>query len=256
MDAHHGVAHQNEEQRLNQREDCHEDNLRPDIAAVRQAQEALALQEGTVFDNLLGTTAHTREGGHDDSHEEVADEVLVGHDAIALRRSKARQIAADQCQQGSLQEGNGHILRIGNLGASGAVQEDAELLEGSRLLLVGSRNVADGNSLLTLCLLGLQIEFVPLLWRGLALIRELATAVEGFLVDDIQYNLWIDITASGAGAGLCIGIVGSLLEVGDSIDGIAVEYGIATLVQQPQAVEELIDVAGRLVDVDHDELAL
>ena len=256
VDAHHRIAYKDEQQRLHQREGCHEDYLRPDIAAVGQAQEALALQQGTVFDDFLGTTTHTGEGGHDDGHEEVADEVLVGHNAIALGRSKARQIAADQCQQGSLQEGNGHILRIGNLGADGAVQEDVELLERTRLLLVGSRNVADGHGLLTFLLLRLQVELVPLLWRGLALVREFAAAVEGFLVDDVEHNLRIDIAAGRTSAGLRISVVGCLLEIGDGIDGVTVEDGIATLVQQPQAVEELIDVARRLVDVDHDELAL
>ena len=137
----------------------------------------------------------------------------------------------------------------------GAAQEDEELLECSWLLLVGSRYVTDIDLLHAFPLLCLQIELVPLLRCRLTLIRELATAVEGFLVDDVEHNFRVDIAASGTSAGFCVGIVGSLLEIGDSIDGVTVEDGIAAFVKQPQTVEELINVAGWLVDVDNDELS-
>ena len=100
-----------------------------------------------------------------------------------------------------------------------------------------------------------DIHLVPLLWRHLALLGELAAAVEGFLVDDVQDDLGIDIAAGGTGRGVGVGVVCRCLEIGDGIDGIAVENRIAALVEKPQAVEEFIYIARRLVDVHHDEFA-
>ena len=97
---------------------------------------------------------------------------------------------------------------------------------------------------------------MPLLWRHLALVRQFAGAGECFLVDDVQHHLRVHVATHGAGAGLGVGIAGRLLEVGDGVDGVAVEDGVAALVEQPQAVEQLIDVARRLVNVDNDELSL
>ena len=97
---------------------------------------------------------------------------------------------------------------------------------------------------------------MPLLRCCLTFIRELTTAVEGFLVNNIKHNLGIDIATSRTGAGFCIGIVGSLLEIGDGINGIAIKDRVATFVKQPQTVEKLIDIAGRLVDVNHNEFTL
>ena len=96
---------------------------------------------------------------------------------------------------------------------------------------------------------------MPLLRRHLTRIGHLSAVVEGLFVDDIQNNLWVDITTGRTGAGLCIGIVGCVLEIGDSINGIAVEHRIAAFIEQPQTVEELIDIAGGLVDINHDKLA-
>ena len=53
-----------------------------------------------------------------------------------------------------------------------------------------------------------------------------------------------------------VGVVGRRLEGGDGVDGIAVIDGIAAFVQQPQPVEELIDVARGLVYVGNDQTAL
>ena len=69
-------------------------------------------------------------------------------------------------------------------------------------------------------------------------------------------SIRIDIAAEGAGAYFCVGVVGSPLEVGDGLDRIAVVNRIAASVEQPQPVEELEYVGGRLVDIDHYELSL
>ena len=79
---------------------------------------------------------------------------------------------------------------------------------------------------------------------------------EGFLVDDVQYNLRIDISTGRTSTGLSIGIVGLLLEIGNGIDRIAVEDRVAASVQQPQTVEQLIDIARWLVDIDNYQLVL
>ena len=97
---------------------------------------------------------------------------------------------------------------------------------------------------------------MPRLGRHLSLVRLFTAAVKSLLVDDVQHYLRVHITASGTGAGLSIGIAGGLLEIGNGVDGVAVEYGVAATVKQPQAVKELVDVARWLVDVDNDELAL
>ena len=79
---------------------------------------------------------------------------------------------------------------------------------------------------------------------------------EGFLVDDVQHNLRIDISTGRTSTGLSIGIVGLLLEIGNGIDRIAVEDRVAASVQQPQAVEQLIDIARRLMDIDNNQFVL
>ena len=79
---------------------------------------------------------------------------------------------------------------------------------------------------------------------------------EGFLVDDVQYNLRIDISTGRTSTGLGIGIVGLLLEIGNGIDRIAVEDRVAASVQQPQTVEQLIDIARWLVDIDNNQFVL
>ena len=79
---------------------------------------------------------------------------------------------------------------------------------------------------------------------------------EGFLVDDVQYNLRIDISTGRTSTGLSIGIVGLLLEIGNGIDRIAVEDRVAASVQQPQTVEQLIDIARRLMDIDNNQFVL
>ncbi len=79
---------------------------------------------------------------------------------------------------------------------------------------------------------------------------------EGFLVDDVQYNLRIDISTGRTSTGLSIGIVGLLLEIGNGIDRIAVEDRVAASVQQPQTVEQLIDIARWLVDIDNNQFVL
>ena len=79
---------------------------------------------------------------------------------------------------------------------------------------------------------------------------------EGFLIDDVQYNLRIDISTGRTSTGLGIGIVGLLLEIGNGIDRIAVEDRVAASVQQPQTVEQLIDIARWLVDIDNNQFVL
>ena len=217
-------------------------------------QELLAFKQCAVLDDFLGTAAHACERSHNDGHKEVADEVLVVHDGISLGWSIACEEGTDHCQQGSLQESDAEILHVGNLRLEVTVQEDGELFQYARFLLVGRWYVADsgGGQLRTV----LQIELVPLLGRHLTLVRHLAIAIERLLINDVEYDFGIDVAAHGASAGLCIGIVCGLLEIGDSVDGVAVEHGISATIEQPETVEEFIDVAGRLVDVDDDELPL
>ena len=97
---------------------------------------------------------------------------------------------------------------------------------------------------------------MPLLRRHLSLIRDLTTVIEGLLIDNVQHDLRIHITTRRTSAGLGICIVRSFLEIGDSIDGITVEHGVASFIQQPQTVEELIDITGGLVDIHDDQLTL
>ena len=134
------------------------------------------------------------------------------------------------------------------------MQEDQELLDGIGLLLIGVGHIAYGG----FCELGsfFQIEFVPLLRCHLPFIGGFTAAIERLLLDDVQHNLGVHVTTGGAGTGFRIRIFGCFLEIGDSIDGVTVEHGVATFIQEPQTVEEFIDIAGGLVDVYHDELAL
>ena len=83
---------------------------------------------------------------------------------------------------------------------------------------------------------------MPLLWTHLSLIRDLTVVVECLLIDDVQHNLRVHITTSRTGAGVCISIVGRCLEIGNGIDGVTVEDGIAAFIEQPQTVEKLIDI--------------
>ena len=43
--------------------------------------------------------------------------------------------------------------------------------------------------------------------------------------------------------------------IGDGVDGVSIVDGIAALVQQPQTIEQLIHIAGRLMDIHDDQLA-
>ena len=97
---------------------------------------------------------------------------------------------------------------------------------------------------------------MPLLRRHLTVVRQFTVVVQCLLVDNVQHDFRIDVAAHGTGTGFGVGIVGGLLEISDGINGVTVEYGISAPVEQPQSVEELIDVAGRLVDVDDDEFSL
>ena len=123
-----------------------------------------------------------------------------------------------------------------------------------RLLLIRRRNVADrrGSHLFPV----LHIELMPVLRRHLPLIRRLAGITDGLLVDDVQHDLRVHIPTGGTGTRLGIGIVGRLLKIGNGIDRITIEHGITATVEQPQSVEELIDIARRLVDIHHDQLTL
>ena len=84
---------------------------------------------------------------------------------------------------------------------------------------------------------------MPALRRHFPLVGLLAAVVERFLVDDIEHDFRIDVATSRTSAGLCVGIVGSLLEIGDGIDRITIENRISTFVEEPKPVEELINVA-------------
>ena len=84
---------------------------------------------------------------------------------------------------------------------------------------------------------------MPLLWTHLSLIRDLTVVIKCLFIDDIQHDLRIHITASGTGAGVCIRIVRSCLEIGNGINGVTVEYRITTFIKQPETIEEFIDVA-------------
>ena len=97
---------------------------------------------------------------------------------------------------------------------------------------------------------------MPVLRIHLSLVRRLSCIAKRFLVNNVKYNLWIDITTSGAGTGFCVSIVGCFFKIGNGVNGIAVEYRVSAPVKQPQAVKQLVDVAGWLVDVDDNELAL
>ena len=252
--AHDGVANQDEQEGLNERYACHEDDFRPDIAAIGELQELFAFQQGTVFDNLFCAAAHTDESGHDDSHKEIAHQILVIHDGVTLWWGITGEQGTDHRQHRGFQERNTEVLDIGDLRLEVSTQEDQELPELARFLQIGGRHFADVR--LRKFWLMLQIEFMPLLWRHLSGFRGFTCIVDCFLVDDVQHNLRIDIATGGAGTRLCVGVVGCALEIGDGIDGIAVEDGISALVQQPQTVEELVDITGGLMDVHHHQLAL
>ena len=99
-------------------------------------QETLALQQGTILDDFLRTAAHADEGGDDDSHEEIADKVLIVHHRIAFGWRIAGQERTDKGQQRSFQQSNAQILDVGDLCVDVASQEDGKLLQRSRLLLV------------------------------------------------------------------------------------------------------------------------
>ena len=73
---------------------------------------------------------------------------------------------------------------------------------------------------------------MPLLRSRLSLVGRFTRIAESFLVDDIEYNLRIDITTGRTGTRLSIGIVRGLLEIGDGVDGVAVEHdGVASSVE-------------------------
>ena len=91
-------------------------------------EELFAFEQGTILDDFLGTAAHASKRGHDNCHEQIADEVLIAHHSITFGRSIAGQQGADHSQQGSLEEGNGQILYVGNLRLEITMQEDGELL--------------------------------------------------------------------------------------------------------------------------------
>ena len=136
MQSHHEITDEDEEQCLYHADDGHIDDLRTDIAGIRELQELLALQQCPVLDDLLCATTHTQEGSHDDGHEEVAHQILVVHHGIAFWWRIARQQCTDECQQGCLQQRDAEILYIGDLGADITVQEDTQLLQSTGLLLV------------------------------------------------------------------------------------------------------------------------
>ena len=254
MQSHDGVANYDEEECLHERHPSHVDDFRPDVASVRQVEKAFSLQQGTILDDFLRAAAHARKCCHDNSHEEVAHQVLVVHHRVTLRRGEACEQSADDSQQRCDAQGDGEILHIRNLGLDVTMQEDGELLECVRFLLVRLRHVED--SWLRHFLTVLQIELMPVLWCHLSFVRKFSRIVQRLLVNDVKHNLRIDIATSWAGAGFRVNIIGCLLEIGDGINRVSVKHGVSTLVEQPQAVEELIDIARRLMDVDHDEFAL
>ena len=255
VNAHDVVAYQDEQERLYQRDSRHQDNLRPDIAAVRQMEELLPLQQGAVLDDLLCAAAHADERCNNHRHEEVAHQILVLHHAVALAGRIACQHSANHRQHGSLEQGDAQVLEVRDLRLQVALQEDDELLHASGLLQLGGGEW--GGFLLRGEGLGLgtalQIELVPLLRRHLPLVRRLATAADGPFLDDVQHDLGIHIPACRTGTRLGIGIARSLLEISDGVNRVAVENGIAPAVEQPQAVEQFINVARRLVDGQHDQ---
>ena len=84
---------------------------------------------------------------------------------------------------------------------------------------------------------------MPLLWTHLSLIRDFTVVVKCLFIDDVQHDLGIHITTCGTGAGVCISIVGRSLEIGNGINGVTVEDRITAFIEQPETVEEFIDVA-------------
>ena len=112
-----------------------------------------------------------------------------------------------------------------------------------RSLLVGRRYIRLSWLFQRLLFLSpFQVCLVPFLWSDLSLFLHPAALIEGFLVDDVEYNLRIHVSAGRTRACVGIGIVCCRLEICDGINRVAVEHGISPFVQYPKSVEQLIYV--------------
>ncbi|MEI2825892.1 MAG: hypothetical protein V9F04_05410 [Dermatophilaceae bacterium] len=75
-------------------------------------------------------------------------------------------------------------------------------------------------------------------------------------LEDVEDLLGVHVAAGTALADVAVHLAGHLLEVDHSIHGIAVVDGVALLVHEQQAIEELEDLRAGLVDHDEHDAAL
>ena len=207
------------------------------------------------MDNLFGRRTHADESSHDDGHKHVRHEILVVHQRISALWSISGEQGADDSQYRCYQRGHHQILHVGHLGAYVALQEYHKLLYCSRLALSRLGYVRYLGLLVVVGAPGfvVHVYLVPLLRRDLALRALHTRTVQSLLVDDIQYHLGVEIATRRTHTRIGIGIASSLLEIRDSVNGVAVIHRVAPLVEQPQAVKQLVYVAAGLMDIDDNQ---
>ena len=92
---------------------------------------------------------------------------------------------------------------------------------------------------------------MPFLGGKLPDIRLVTAVVDLLRIYDVQYQFRIDISAGTANTDIRIGIFGRLLEIDNRFYRIPIIDRIPSPIQQPKAVEQLIDFRRWLVNI-HD----
>ena len=101
-----------------------------------------------------------------------------------------------------------------------------------------------------------MILLVPLLGTNFALTDELSIGVDHTGFDDAQGLFGLYITAHIAFTLFGVDIMGRLFEIDDGIHGIAIVNDASTLVDNQQFIDQFIQIAVGLMDVDNDQFPL
>ena len=126
-------------------------------------------------------------------------------------------------------------------------------LPGARNVLLGTV-VPSGTRAVRTSICARNTSFRRSLANTLA-VGLVAVLVHDAGLQDVEDLLGVHVAAGGALAHVAVHLAGHLLEVDHRVHGIAVVHGVALLVHQQQAVEELEDLGAGLVDDHEDDAA-
>ena len=216
------------------------------------------LPHQAVAEQLLGTHREPHEDGDDHGDEqEVRDVLRCPVAVITTRLGGPQQHGKEDGQYGGFQQVDQEILAVLDLPVQVALSLDDPLGEPARAPNSGLGQLRRGVLLPCRRLQTRHdehvVEIIPLFWADPALTRRFAPSIQYGDLDDVEDLLGVHMAALAAGDLVRIEMVDDGAEMRQCIEGSASEYGVSTLVEDPQGIEASENVTAGLMDDRHDE---